>query len=405
MRLTADESTHSEGPSSARQRAGAHSVSSDLDTLLRRVLDVRKMAQSRSRTSAVNVVPSGIVQEPERFQSTLARVAGVYGAGDLRLAQADASRTNVDIAISRCLDVGASLQLSPRDSSELQYAIDEIRQEAVDVRFHQVELTQPDGAVLTTYTSGNRASPPIVIVTPTGMPIELSQNWLSVLGRHHFVIAWESRALFHLDEPFERMEHSLEAQVGDIFAVMDHYGVQSANLMAFCVGTISALKAAADRPDRITKLVLGNGFYSLPGVPKTPTESQLLQASLMSSKSRTAAARMQAMFLEPAFLPSLDRLAHWTLYPYSDAELLYRYGRLCTALHQADKGSWLPSIRQETLVITGLEDTVVHPEGSCALATRLPNARLQEEPGDDHLGVFLAGSNYREAVLSFFQKR
>ncbi len=90
------------------------------------------------------------------------------------------------------------------------------------------------------------------------------------LGENHFVITWESRLLFEDLTADQEWAYDVDAHVADLFAVMDHYGVQYAHLMGLCGGAVVAIAAAAKRRDRVQSLSLWHGDYELGSEDETP---------------------------------------------------------------------------------------------------------------------------------------
>ena len=99
----------------------------------------------------------------------------------------------------------------------------------------------------------------------------------------------------------------------------------------------------------------------------------------IAAHSRTAAQSVQAAFWQVALTSTPAALAHLVLYPYTSAELFYRYCRLNGTLARTDVEQYLTSVKQPTLVVTSEDDETAHPQGSRQLAQGLPNACLRVE--------------------------
>ncbi len=186
----------------------------------------------------------------------------------------------------------------------------------------------------------------------------------------------------------------MEAHVADLYAVMEHYGVQHAHLMGLCGGAVVAIAAAAKRHDRVQSLSLWHGDYELGSAsPKTRHQNDLqaLMAVVASSQS-------QAEYIHQVFSYSMPKnlrkdIAHIVLYPYANAKLLHRYDKSNGDIMQTNVSSLLGQVTQMSLVVTSNDDNTAHPAGSRFVAERLPNARLQMEKHGDHLSLFDARSH------------
>jgi GNAT superfamily N-acetyltransferase len=92
------------------------------------------------------------------------------------------------------------------------------------------------------------------------------------------------------------------------------------------------------------------------------------------------------------------------LYPYTSAELFYRYCRLNGTLARTDVEQYLTSVKQPTLVVTSEDDETAHPQGSRQLAEGLPNAYLRVEAHGDHASLFHADSTtLMQAAVDFIE--
>jgi len=348
------------------------------------------------------------------FEEFLDFVSVRLGVNNLVLCRDDPNQLNsFETAVSRCLNIDVNFinnwkTFISTDFKQVDFLplIEQIEKEAVDIKFNRKEIRTHDNGRLNVYSTGNPAATPIVLVIPCGMPFELSRSWFDLISEKYFddyyIVTWESRGMFFIDDSFEDIGYDIDSQVNDLNTVMDYYGLPTAKVMGLCIGVSIALKMAYDYPQRVEALILGNGFYSLPDCPKTQTELQLVKTISTVKSGRGIASRMQEMFSEPGYLGETDDKAHLTLYPYSTSELLYRYGKLSESLLSANKNNWLSEIDQPSLVVVGLSDTVVHPQGSVLIAEALKNSSIQKMDGEDHLSIFGAVYCFRNSVLEFF---
>lgn len=87
-----------------------------------------------------------------------------------------------------------------------------------------------------------------------------------------------------------------------------------------------------------------------------------------------------------ATVPS--ELVHLVRYPYANPRLLFQYCLLNGEITETDPRPLLPGVTQPTLLVTGMDDTTVHPDGSRYVAPALPRARLHVVPHGDHISLF-----------------
>lgn len=262
-----------------------------------------------------------------------------------------------------------------------------------------------DGAPLRVYAAGERHRPVVVIATACGMPVELTEPWIRALAADSFVVTWETRGLFADDmlspTDFDALGYDVAAQAGDLWTVLDHFEVERAHAMGFCGGAVIALRAAADRPGRLSSLSLWHGDFALPGYATTGHQRNLNAVMEMAGRDRATAAELLALLRQLVAAQVPPELADLVLYPYADAERFHRYCRLNGAIMAADLAALLPGIDVAALVVTAATDTTTHPDGSRGVARLLSGGELSEAEHGSHLAVFEAAQAHRALLESF----
>jgi 3-oxoadipate enol-lactonase len=342
-------------------RPGAEVAPEILREALRRVLD-RLASRLDVRPLPVAVVPQG------------ASPPGRPRAGEL--------------AISRHLRLGELCDAAQELAGLPDADYDEAAAGVLARRPARTVVHAWDGTPLACYSAGPSRAPVVVVVTACGMPVGLIDGWLSGLGGRFRVLTWESRGLFEDDGRFDERAWDLDAQARDLHAVLDAFGVEEAHVMGLCGGAPIAL-AAAGSP-RVRSLSLWHGDYELGDeAPKTDHQKDVQELMVMAGATRARATSLQRMFERPRVLDKLPGdLAHHVMYPYANAELLYRYGRLNGAIMTTDCRPLLGGVSQPCLVITSESDTTAHPSGSVHVAGHLRRGLLRVMPRGDHLSAF-----------------
>ncbi len=291
--------------------------------------------------------------------------------------------------------------------------VDEVTDRTVagsfDVAFGKQRTVSSDGLPLIIYRAGT-GDETVVLVPACGMPASLAEPWLRFLAREHRVLTWESRGLFVApgDEGELGGDFTVDtaAQADDLFTVMDHFGAGTAHVVGLCGGAVIGLAAAAARPERIRSLSLWHGAYELAGGSRrTKFQNDLIELMTIAALSRPAARSVQAAFCHVTLTNTPADLAHLVLYPYTSAELFYRYCRLNGALARTDVEQYLPAVAQPTLVVTSRDDQTAHPQGSRQVAAALENASLRVEPHGDHTSLFLAGDDLMQVAADFIRRQ
>ncbi len=177
----------------------------------------------------------------------------------------------------------------------------------------------------------------------------------------------------------------LDERVDDLRAIMDHAGIEHAHLFGNSEGGPMALLFAATYPDRVDSLVLaGTGATLLPP-DQSAADREAYRATLPVYAARWGT---EDSNVAPGMAPTLSaedpgfRAWHqrYERYAASQDSLL----ELLELSMAADVRELLPFVHHPTLVIHRTEDRVIPVARGRELAALLPNARLFEQPGQDH---------------------
>lgn len=203
-------------------------------------------------------------------------------------------------------------------------------------------------------------------------------NWLDRLGSFARVVMFDKRGtglsgrVGGLPAMDERMD--------DVRAVMDAAGFEQAAVFGISEGGSLAALFAAHHPDRAEALVTYGGFARF--TSWFPTEDALQD---LFRYIETGWGSGESL---PLFAPTSDgdvAFQEW----WGRFERLGADPGAAIALmrmnSQIDISDILPTIHVPTLVIHRTDDTTIDLDGSVTLAEQIPNARLVELPGTDHL--------------------
>ncbi len=342
--------------------------------------------------------------ELDRLLGRVARQAGVTGLvlspdvpfGELQIFERVISHC---LALAELLD--SMTELPDYREPDIDQVAAEVMSDSFDVVFQKTRIRPADGPALNVYSAGPGGTA-IVLVPACGMPAVLTECWMRFLARDYRVLTWESRGLFGAAGYQDDFAVDAAAQAADLFSVMDHYDVSSAQVVGLCGGAVIALAAAASQPDRIASLSLWHGAYELPSSPsRTRFQDDLIGLMVMAGDSRAAARSLQGAFCQGALTNTPAELAHLVLYPYATPELFYRYCRLNGTLARTDVEQYFTRVKQPALVVTSQDDEIAHPQGSRLLAAGLPNARLLVQPHGDHTWMFSADEARMQVAVDF----
>ena len=365
--------------------------------LLRTVLGLRHIAVNVP--TPVRLCLSGEARTASWFDDTDARslISDAYariGVHDVRFVETRAAENLSSFECVMSRQLSDALLAAATQSDNLDDDLDGNPYDALMNPYppgiEAVKVAREPGVALNAYATGRRDLPPLLMVLPFGMPLDLCLDWFTDLGTRHRVITWETRCLFGDCDDFDAARIDLDAQIDDLFAVMQHFKVSGAQVMGICGGAVVALAAAARPGDHVRSLSLWYGDYPFADADlRTRHQANFEWLMEAASQTRDDARGLQGMFVDPATLATTPaEIAHLSLYPYVNAELLYRYARLNDALNKTDIMAWLPRVTAPTLVVTGDSDETTHAGGSVFVADRIADAQLHVEPGGSHTAFF-----------------
>jgi pimeloyl-ACP methyl ester carboxylesterase len=214
-------------------------------------------------------------------------------------------------------------------------------------------------------------------------------RWLTRLGSFSRVIMFDKRGTGLSDRVSELP--GVDQRMDDVRAVMDAAGVERAVVMGISEGGSLASLFAAHHPARCQALVLYGAFARF--TSWFPTEEALEELFQYIDSNWGSGMSL------PMFAPSMADDAAFQQW-WGKFERLGADPGAAIALmrmnSQIDITDVLPTIHVPTLVVHRTDDVTVNVEGGRTLAERIPNARLFELPGVDHLPF--VGDNVEEIL-------
>lgn len=231
-------------------------------------------------------------------------------------------------------------------------------------------------------------------------------EWLyqtPVFSPHFRVVTFDNRGAGESETP--PGPYTTEQMAGDAAALLDHLGIDRADVLGVSLGGMIAQEVALRRPDRVRRLVLactapgGEGalrpspgvlqaFVRSPGADREEEIRRALPFLYTDGYRRSHPERVEAFVRR--------RLAAETS----------PEGHSCQLAAAQTHSAWerLESIRAPTLVIAGEEDQVVPPENSRRIASRIPGAKLVLLPGAPHRFFAENAEAFNREVLSFLRE-
>jgi pimeloyl-ACP methyl ester carboxylesterase len=235
-------------------------------------------------------------------------------------------------------------------------------------------------------TGGGAGKTPVLLIHGFASNVETNwtnTGWVTFLARAGYrVIAFDNRGHGQSQKLYEIVDYGAPLMAEDARRLLDHVGVERANVIGYSMGArISAFLALA-HPDRVAKVVFGGlGINMVRGMAGTGPIARALEAPTIDDVTNAAARTFRA-FAEQT---------------KSDLRALAACIRSSRAPITAEMAG---EIAAPVLVAVGDEDVI----GGSAdeLAKLVPGARAITLPGKDHNRA-VGDRMFKAETLAFFE--
>lgn len=210
-------------------------------------------------------------------------------------------------------------------------------------------------------------------------------TWVSELKKHgRRVIALDNRGHGESTKLYDSEDYHLDTMAGDVQALMDHLGLDRADMMGYSLGSRLTGYLAQSQPQRIRSAIFGGlGVGMIEGGGPGENVAEALEAASLEDVTDPVGRTFRA-FAEHT---RSDRRAL--------AACLRGSGRLATIEEVA-------SISVPVLIAVGTTDEIAgSPQ---ALAALIPGAEILDIPGRDHMRA-VGDRIYTAGVLDFLSRR
>lgn len=205
-------------------------------------------------------------------------------------------------------------------------------------------------------------------------------GWVETLTPLRRVIGLDCRGHGGSGKPHDASFYGIETMAGDVLGLMDHLGVERADLMGYSMGGRISIHLLAHHPERFRSVVLGGvggGF----GRNRSNVAEALRTNDPASVTDQTA--RGFRAFAEANKDNDLEALA-----------------ACMSAPRQPPDPAQLGGTTLPVLIVTGEADTLVGSPDE--LGAAIPTARVVRVPERDHLTT-VPDHRYKEAVVGFLR--
>ena len=212
----------------------------------------------------------------------------------------------------------------------------------------------------------------------------VATGWVDELTPIRQVVGLDARGHGLSGKPHEPEASAGDSMPNDVIGLMDHLGIERADLFGYSMGSAISLRLLASQPERFTSVILGGtGDFARSG---TAGGSSVLADALLAEDPDSISDPTAKGFrvLAEALGNDLEALAAYSL-----------------AARPGISDEALASVDLPVLIVNGADDTLVGSPDE--LAAAIPTAELVKVPGKDHLTV-VADPLFKDTVVSFLSE-
>ncbi len=250
-----------------------------------------------------------------------------------------------------------------------------------------------------TDTGIEHASPVIFI---HGFPFnhEMWKEQTQLLADTHRVITYDVRG--HGKSELGDGHVLIDFLVDDLFALMDHLGIQAANVAGLSMGGYIALRGIEREPERFLSLVLANTKSEA-----DPNEAKAKRADAIRTILNDGVEAFAENFLKSIFAPdSFDK------HPQEIRKVRKMIEQtspdtLCSILialaARTDTTESLEKINVPALILVGDHDQLTPPAAAQGMATRIRDAHIHIIPEAAHMSNLENPDEFNTQLRDFFE--
>jgi pimeloyl-ACP methyl ester carboxylesterase len=251
------------------------------------------------------------------------------------------------------------------------------------------ELAMPklDRAGVNIYYEVHGNGPPLLLTHGYSSTSAMWRDQIAALSKHHQLVLWDMRGHGQSDYPDDPDAYSEALTVGDMAALLDEIGADSAVVGGLSLGGYMSLAFYRAHPKRVRALLI---IDTGPGFKKDEARDA------WNKRSFETGDRFEREGLEALKLASRERSS----VVHRDASGLARAARGMLTQRDAGVIETLPHIRVPALVVVGADDTPFLA-ASDYMAAKIPGAKKVVIPDAGHAANIDQPQAFIDAVVPF----
>ena len=236
---------------------------------------------------------------------------------------------------------------------------------------------------------------PVLLVHGLGYTREGWGPLRGLLARRYRVLSYDNRGIGESEIPVG--PYTVEELAADAVQVLDEAGVERAHVLGASLGGMVAQLLAAERPERVERLVLAG---TTPGGARAYPLPQRTLALMEEAQALPPEVALRR-FVENALAPGSAFVDEVYAYRQQHPPDPLGWSAQAAAGAAWDADGLLAHIAAPTLVVAGTADAVVDPRNAELLAAEIPDAQLRLLEGAGHLPSWERAGEFADLVERF----
>jgi pimeloyl-ACP methyl ester carboxylesterase len=231
------------------------------------------------------------------------------------------------------------------------------------------------------------SGPPLLLTHGYSSTSAMWQGQVAALSKHHQLVLWDMRGHGQSDYPDDPAAYSEALTVGDMAALLDKIGADTAIVGGLSLGGYMSLAFVRTHPERVRALLI---IDTGPGFKKDEARDA------WNKRAHDTGDRFEREGLEVLKSASRERSS----VVHRDASGLARAARGMLTQRDAGVIETLPHIKVPALVVVGADDTPFLA-ASDYMAAKIPGAKKVVIPAAGHAANIDQPQAFIDAVLAF----
>jgi 3-oxoadipate enol-lactonase/4-carboxymuconolactone decarboxylase len=240
---------------------------------------------------------------------------------------------------------------------------------------------------------GDPGLPVLMLCNSLGTTLDMWAPQMPAFLAHFRVLRYDTRG--HGQSEVTPGEYSIAQLGADAVALLDHLGIERASFCGLSMGGMTGMWLGANRPQRVTRLVLANTGAKVGDPSVWASRFQAVRAGGMAGITPSVLDRWFTARYQRLAPKEVDKVRAMLLGTSPDG-----YIANGAAVRDMDQRADLPRIAAPVLVVAGSHDGSTPPELGREIAQAIPGARLVELDAA-HLSNWEQAGAFTAAVLDF----